>query len=97
MGLCLVMTIVELIGVVGNCIALVILHWNLIHAYGYLWLDDRVILLWIQLHDMHVDLTNFDLVWSSWMCIKVFKVNSILNEMSSYNMFSWYVCIWSHS
>ena len=35
---------------------------TLIHACGYLWLDDRVTWLCIQLYDMHVDLTSFDVV-----------------------------------
>ena len=37
------------------------------------------------------------MVWSRLMCIKVFKVKCIFNEISSFTIFSWYVCIWSHT
>ena len=46
----------------GNCLSLVILKGTLTHACGYLWLDDRVTWVCIQLHDMHVELTRLDVV-----------------------------------
>ena len=59
MGLCLVIALVDLIG--SWCLALGV------EMYSYswlllLWLDDRVTWLYIQLYDMHVDLTRLDVV-----------------------------------
>ena len=55
----------------GNCLALVMMKCTLIDACGYLWLDDRVTWICIQLHDMHVDLSSFDVVglvmYSLWL------------------------------
>ena len=67
MVLCLVIALVDFIGVHGwvSCFG-----YDEMHSYSFLlllWLDDRVTLLSIQLHDMHVDLTILDVVLVMYM------------------------------
>ena len=50
------------LGFMDNCLAFVMLKCALIHVYCHYKLDDSITWLGIQLHDMHVYFTRFDVV-----------------------------------
>ena len=85
MGLCLVIALVDLIGLHGY------LFWFVyVEIYSYMcllliWIDDRVTWIGIQLYAMHVDLTRIDVV-SFMMYISMTYEHAILVGMVLLNV-----------